>query len=166
MNTNTILLGVIALLLLVQTIQKLAGKSSGSSNNTEVIATNPVVNPQAPNVSPVNPNPVTPQPTAANTVASYAETEKDFGSVTMGSKHQHKFKVTNTGTNPLTYGQVTGDAGLTIVSYPTTSLAPGQSGEIVVEYTPDAAGAQTKQVHINANTEPSHNHLAIKANVK
>lgn len=170
MKTNTIILGIIAVLLAIQTIKSF--DSGGSKNSTDSAV---VGAPQQPSTNPVNPlaNPMQttptqtpPTPAAPVTTASYGATDHDFGTVKMGSKAKHTFKVTNAGLNPLTYSSVTGDAGVTIVSYPTSAIAPGASGEIVVDYAPDAVGQQTKQIHVNANTEPAHIHLVLNANVQ
>ncbi len=169
MKTNTIILGIIAVLLAIQTIKSFDSGGTKNSADSAVVA-NPqqTPNPMNPMATPVQTPPVQTPPVPAGpvTTASYGATDHDFGTVKMGSKTKHTFKVTNAGLNPLTYSGVTGDAGLTIVSYPTNAIAPGGSGEIVVEYSPDAAGPQTKQVHVNANTEPAHVHLVLNANVQ
>jgi hypothetical protein len=167
LTTNTILLGIIALLLAVQTITKLSEDEQPGGGAVVQTPTQPAVQPQVnPAVQPVQTITPTPQQTGPTTMALYDITEADMGPMKVGQKAKQTFKVTNTGQNPLTYTSVTGDPAITVLSYPTAPIPAGGKGEIVVEYTADAAGPQSRQVHVNANTEPGHVHLVVKANVQ
>ena len=176
LSLNTILLGIILLILVIQTIMMISDNGDGGNTSTTVadnttippaqdLSTlqnnNPVINPQQPQL-----NPAAAQPTGPTATGTYSENEKDFGSVKSSDKLRHTFTVTNSGTVPLEYGDVTGDAGVTIVSKPTDAIPPGGKGQIVVEWTPqNESGAVEKNVHVNANTQPNHIHLKLKGNV-
>lgn len=104
---------------------------------------------------------------SSNAVAVYSENEIDLGSVPAGKKVKHTFKLQNTGTDPLVYGDVTADAGLVVVDGPETTIPPGGSGSITVELnTENMSGPVNKIVHVNSNAEPAHFHLEVKANVQ
>ena len=175
LSLNTILLGIILLILIVQTIMMISDNGDGGSSSTPVadntsippaqdlstLQDNPVINPQQPQM-----NPADAQPAGPTATGTYSENEKDFGTVKSSDKLRHTFSVTNSGDIPLEYGEVTGDAGVTIVSKPTAAIPPGGKGQIVVEWTPqNESGAVEKMVHVNANTQPTHIHLKLKGTV-
>ena len=59
-----------------------------------------------------------------------------------------------------------GSCGCTVPEYPIQPIAPGESGDIKVVYSPGTqANQQTKSITITANTEPATTVLRIKANV-
>lgn len=190
---ETILLGVIALALVIQTFMMISG--GGKSNDTAAIAgpgieQGPPVGQNAPITQQQNNQPFQQQQPQAQqqqpqqqqqqpqaqpqqaennapaTSVSYSEMEKNFGTVSKSEKKKHTFKVTNTGSNPLQYGIVRGDAGANVLSYTQTPIAPGGTGEITVELDPSTLSGETQlNVHVNGNTEPSHQHLVVKVNV-
>lgn len=103
---------------------------------------------------------------AGTTKISFAEEKHDFGNVKEGEKVTHMFKFKNSGDKPLIISDAKGSCGCTVPEYPKNPIAPGESGEIKVEFnSKDKPGKQTKYVTLNANTEPSEMRLTITANV-
>lgn len=90
----------------------------------------------------------------------------DFGSVKSTSENKYNFQFTNTGDAPLVISNARGSCGCTVPNYPKTPIAPGETGEIEVIYSPkNQSGPQTKTVTITANTQPASTVLTIKADV-
>ncbi|MBA3899149.1 MAG: DUF1573 domain-containing protein [Bacteroidetes bacterium] len=111
----------------------------------------------------------TPAPayTGPTTIVQFEKSTYDFGKIIQDSKHSHKFKFKNTGSNPLIIENATGSCGCTVPEYPKEPIAPGASAFITVEYSPGKQqGANTKTVTITANTEPRETLLSISANVE
>lgn len=102
-----------------------------------------------------------------STTIEFEESEWDFGKITDGDKVQHNFQFTNTGSEPLTIKNAKGSCGCTVPEWPREPIAPGESGEIKVEFnSKKKPGKQTKRVTITANTEPPQSYLTIKADVQ
>jgi len=60
-----------------------------------------------------------------------------------------------------------GSCGCTVPDYPKHPIAPGESGELKIEYKPGKQeGKQNKTVTVTANTEPSQTVLRISADVQ
>jgi glucan-binding YG repeat protein len=162
MKIETVLLGVIALALVIQTFYMISGNSKSStptyippqsqnmrSNAQQNIqpqaqqpTNNPVnitTNPQGNQNQPVQINQNQPQQQQANpnaTTISLSESSVDFGTLTAADKKQHTFTVTNTGSQALSYAKVYGDPGITIESYPTQPIPPGGTGQIKFSFDP------------------------------
>ena len=159
------LLAVIALLVIIQTI-------IGPSKNSETSGTEPA---QLNNQSTVIPQgelnvPVNPAPQAAatpTTTMSFDKPDVILGNVKAGSGATHTYTGTNTGTLPLTFNNVQGDPGITIVSSPQSPIAPGSTGSITVQLSKDVQPGQLqKTIHLGANTEPAHFHLTLSATIE
>ncbi len=100
------------------------------------------------------------------TTITFAKEKHDFGNVKEGKRVIYYFKFKNSGDKPLIIFEAKGSCGCTVPEYPINPIAPGQSGEIKVEFNSKGkSGKQTKYVTLNANTEPSEIRLIIKANV-
>lgn len=148
-----------------------ATKAALNGNQTSVSnQTQPTVAPGTvqPGVNPVNANnPQTPEVDPANaTTMAFNEEAFDFGTIKEGEKVTHVFKFKNTGNKPLTISNARGSCGCTVPDYPKTPIAPGDQGEIKVEFNSQGKkGNQTKYVTLNANTIPGETKLTIKADV-
>lgn len=105
---------------------------------------------------------VVPLPT---TTITFEALRHDFGKMKIGSIGTYVFKFTNTGTEPLQITNAKGSCGCTIPKFPTGLIAPGESGEITVEFKPKAAGKVSKSVTITANTESRITTLFVSADV-
>ncbi len=175
-SINTILLGVIALLLGIQVINSFGeGGNNGGTNEATVASTDPTVN-AANNTTPTTINdltkptpPVTEpaKPTGPPTSVMFAQSQHDFGKIDQDTKNTYTFKFTNTGINPLTITDAKGSCGCTVPQYPKEPIPPGGSGDIQVEYSPaKQKGPQSKTVTVTANTNPPTTTLTIIADVQ
>lgn len=178
------LLGIIAVVLIVQTGLIMTSKNNADVNrgtgiNTQVQGgqtsiTIPAGEGMQSITVPVNPGqqpiPISTsagQPVLPSTTMVFEQKDVDLGTVNAGEKMMHTFKFTNRGSNPLKLSSVNGDAGATVISWPTEAIPQGETGEITVEFGGDVpAGFQQKIIHVSANTEPAHEHLTITATVK
>lgn len=87
-------------------------------------------------------------------VMEFSETDYDFGTVEQGEKVTHTFTFTNTGSSDLLITNAKASCGCTVPSYTETAVAPGETGEVNVEFnTAGKNGKQSKSVTITANTE-------------
>jgi hypothetical protein len=97
---------------------------------------------------------------------SYESTHYDFGTVTEGKKVKKTFTFRNTGTVPLKIFSAYGSCGCTIPTYPKELIAPGESGEILVEFNSKGrVGPNTKSVIVSANTLPQETQITFTVNV-
>ena len=171
------LLGIIAILLIIRTINGLSGTDSATANEQSDsnkpfvnqtgginVPSNPVnaipnqLNTQAQQVSPNQPV----QPSQPTTEMVFNNTSGDLGNIKIGSDATFSYKVTNTGTIPLIFSQVTADPGVTIVSSPKDPIPVGGNGEITVKVGNDIeTGAFQKTIHVGSNTTPNHMHLIL-----
>ena len=124
-------------------------------------------------VSPVAAKDEAAVPSGPTTAVKFDETSYDFGTITDGDKVRHTFKFTNTGDEPLIISNCKGSCGCTVPQCPKDPIAPGEGGEITIEYNSrgkskgQAEGKpDQKFVNVTANTEPASSRLTIKANVK
>lgn len=102
-------------------------------------------------------------PTGPTTTMEFEETEFDFGTVQEGEKVKHTYKFKNTGKEPLIISDAKGSCGCTVPSKPTEPIAPGKTGEIVVEFNSQGkAGNRNQKVTLTANTNPPQTFLSLK----
>ncbi len=90
----------------------------------------------------------------------------DFGKIAQGEKVMHTFKFENTGKSNLILSSVTAGCGCTVPkNWPKHPIAPGETGEITIEYTGTGNGAIRKSLSILANTRPATTLAHIKVHV-
>lgn len=91
----------------------------------------------------------------------------DFGEIIQGEKANTAFKFTNTGKNALLITDAYGSCGCTVPEWPKEPIAPGQSGEIKVQFnSANRSGMFNKTVTVVANTQPTSNSkLVIKGTI-
>lgn len=178
-QTNTILLGVIAVLLGIQVFAGLTKSNNSPAPRPAATQTQSPSQPQAQQTSLDNQNqqelnlegedninPNAPEPTGPRTTVAFNETFYDFGTIPEGVVRTKNFKFTNTGSEPLIISNARGSCGCTVPDYPKHPIAPGESGEITVEYnSTNRSGNVSNTVTITANTEPADNVIRISANV-
>lgn len=76
----------------------------------------------------------------------------DFGNINDDKAAVHEFKFTNVGTGPLTIQSVQGSCGCTVPALQKREYAPGESGQIRVEYNPhNRRGKQHTNVTVTSN---------------
>ncbi|MEZ4987959.1 MAG: DUF1573 domain-containing protein [Saprospiraceae bacterium] len=131
--------------------------------NVENQSVQPVTAPQMPAVQ----APVAPAaPTGPTTNMSFKETTFDFGTVTEGEMVSHTYSFTNTGKEPLVLSDAKGSCGCTVPKWPKEPIAPGQTGQIVVEFNSKAkVGKRDQKVTITANTNPPQTFIHLTGEV-
>ena len=158
------LLTVIAALLIFQSFNSGDDGLVSSKTNKEAIPQNTPITPTESIQLPPNPTPNAALP--PTTTMQFDSESADLGSIQISDGKTHTYSVKTTGGIPLTFNSIKGDPGLEIVSQPSKSIQPGESGKITVKVTDDAGtGPISKIVHIGANTQPGHMHLTVNANV-
>lgn len=97
-------------------------------------------------------------------VMSFDKVEHDFGTIDQGTPQETTFAFTNTGDAPLIITNATSSCGCTVPQYPkNTPIAPGETGELVVNFNGSGMNQVTKTVTVTANTEKGSEILKIKA---
>ncbi|MFK7933756.1 MAG: DUF1573 domain-containing protein [Saprospiraceae bacterium] len=105
-------------------------------------------------------------PAGPTTTMTFAETEFDFGTVTEGEKVAHTYAFTNTGSEPLILSNAKGSCGCTVPQWPKEPIAPGEAGEITVEFnSKNKKGDRNQKVTITANTNPAQSFIYLKGKV-
>jgi hypothetical protein len=133
-------------------------------------ALNSITGTEVQDVTPVNPaqqaSEETAVPTGPTTTVSFDEERFDFGEANEGEVVAHTYKFTNTGKEPLIISRAKGSCGCTIPKYTTDPIAPGESGEMTVEFnTTGKRGKKSQKVTITANTNPPQSFIYIEGNV-
>ena len=97
-------------------------------------------------------------------VMTFDREEHDFGTIEQGTPQETSFKFTNTGNAPLIITNATSSCGCTVPQYPkNTPIAPGESGELLVNFNGSGLNQITKTITVTANTEKGSEILRIKA---
>ena len=106
-------------------------------------------------------------PVGPTTTVEFSETKHDYGMIEQGEKVSHVFTFKNTGNEPLVLSNVKPSCGCTTPSWTKEPVAPGEEGEILVEFdSKGKSGKQTKTVTITANTEPAKTVLTITGEIQ
>ncbi|MFT2010375.1 DUF1573 domain-containing protein [Pontibacter sp. 13R65] len=118
-----------------------------------------------------NPNVVSSDNETATTgngaVIAFEEKEYNFGTINQGEVVSHTFKFTNTGSTPLVIESASATCGCTVPQPPKDPIAPGQSGEIKVQFNSTGkSGQQQPIITVRANTEPNIVQLSLKGTVQ
>ena len=97
-------------------------------------------------------------------VMSFDKTFHDFGQIAQGTPQQTVFTFTNTGDAPLIITDATSSCGCTIPDYPkNTPIAPGEQGQMVVNFNGSGQNQVTKTINVQANTANGSELLKIQA---
>lgn len=92
--------------------------------------------------------------------------EHDFGIINAEKTVETSFTFKNTGDADILISNATGSCGCTVPDYPKTPIAPGETGEIKVSFSPKGkSGMQNKTVTLTANTASGTEQLTVKANI-
>lgn len=167
------LLGLLALLLVLNLTGAFKGLFGGTSDADAKNAARENITSVTGNVSPengaaantaVNAEPEVPAGPA--TEVQWTEKEFDYGVIEQGEKVTHLYKFKNVGNEPLIISNAKGSCGCTVPQWPKDPVMPGESGEIKVQFdSKGKSGKQSKRVTINANTEPAQTFLTIKGEI-
>ncbi len=160
-TTGLLMLAVAVLLVNCQSGNKdVRSEARQNIENTGVQPANPAVDPNAPAATPA-------APSGPTTTMEFAETTFDFGTVNDGEMVSHSYKFKNTGSEPLVLSDAKGSCGCTVPKWPREPIAPGASGEIVVEFNSKGKGGKRNQkVTLTANTNPPQSFIYLTGEVK
>lgn len=89
----------------------------------------------------------------------------DYGEIAKGSDGVRVFEFTNTGDIPLVITRVNSSCGCTIPKKPEEPIAPGESGEIEVEYDTQIVGPIRKTITVYSNADVPAKSIKIKGRV-
>ena len=90
----------------------------------------------------------------------------DFGDIKQGTKVEHSFKYTNSGTEPLIISDVVTTCGCTATKWTKEPLLPGQSKELLATFDSNGKeGRQHKVITILSNAKNVPSRISIVANV-
>ena len=164
------LLGLVAVLLLLNLTGAFKGMFGGSSsdsvreaaraNNTSAVVAPTATTPGAATT------PAVEAPVGPTTTIEFEESTFDFGTIDAGEKVSHVYKFKNTGSEPLVIKDAKGSCGCTVPKWPKEPVAPGATGDILVEYNSKGKkGKETKRVTLTANTTPPQTFLTITGEV-
>lgn len=103
----------------------------------------------------------------AQGILAFDHLEHDFGSLQEGEKPTYTFVFSNVGDQPVRLVHVRPSCGCTAPSYSTEAVAPGQRGEVVVEYDSEGRpGPFSKTIDVEAEgAEQAHTTLRIVGTV-
>ena len=120
-----------------------------------------------PTATPAAPQPNVAVPSGPVTTVAFNENGTfDFGTVTEGKIVTHTFAFTNTGSEPLIISDAKGSCGCTVPSTPTAPIAPGEDGEVTVQFnSKNKKGARNQKVTITANTNPAQRFISLTGTV-
>jgi hypothetical protein len=122
--------------------------------------------PAAPAASSATSATTPPAPTGPTTTMTFEELTFDFGTVAEGEKVSHTYRFTNTGNEPLVLSDAKGSCGCTVPKWPREPIAPGEAGEIIVEFNSQGKkGQRNQKVTLTANTNPPQTFLSLTGTV-
>lgn len=104
-------------------------------------------------------------PQSGTPVIKFDTESHDFGTIKKGEKGVHEFTITNNGDGDLVIIDAKASCGCTVPEKPQEPIKPGESAKMKVEFSANAAGMQSKNVTVTANTAEQTHMLTIKANV-
>lgn len=105
---------------------------------------------------------------AAGPVTSLALSEDayNFGDIKKGESVEHKYEVTNTGSNPLIISSVKPGCGCTAPDYTKEPIMPGKKGTITLKFdSSNFDGPIQKQAEVFANVEKAPIIISFTGNV-
>jgi hypothetical protein len=93
-------------------------------------------------------------------VISFDKKIWDFGTITDGEVVEHTFRFTNTGTNDLIISNASASCGCTIPEWPKEPIAPGEKGEIKVEFNSNGKRHGNKRYYHTCKYKSGENHTS------
>lgn len=135
-----------------------------STNAPTADSTNAPANPTVAGTEVAAPVAKSNQPT---TTIALSESNFDFGNIKKGTKVNHVYEVTNTGTNPLIISEVKPGCGCTAPEFTKDPIMPGKKGKITLSFdSTNFDGAVQKYADVFANVEKAPIKLTFNANIQ
>jgi hypothetical protein len=98
---------------------------------------------------------------------TFKEETYNYGTIKAGTKVDHIFEFTNTGSEPLIISNATGSCGCTVPEYPKQPIKKGEKASIKVSFdSTGRVGLQEKTVTIASNATSGPKVLYIKGTVE
>jgi hypothetical protein len=100
-------------------------------------------------------------------VIAFGDPVFNFGLISEGEVIDHTFSFKNTGKSPLVISHIEGSCGCTVMrDWPKEPIAPGDSGEISVEFnSKNKGGKQNVAIRVLANTSPATTVLTMEGEI-
>ncbi len=119
----------------------------------------------APAPAPVEPSVAV--PSGPLTTMEFEASTLNFGTVIDGEIVNRTFKFKNTGSEPLIISDAKGSCGCTVPQKPTAPIAPGENGEITVQFNSKGKmGQRNQKVTVTANTNPAQTFVYLNGTVE
>jgi hypothetical protein len=140
----------------------ISGFAISCSNNAQETATETTDSNAA-----VQPSAQTPDaPVGPTTTVTFDESQISFGTIQEGEVVNQVFTFKNTGTEPLILSDARGSCGCTVPAWPKEPIAPGETGEITVQFNSAAKkGKRSQKVTITGNTNPPQTFIYLTGEV-
>jgi hypothetical protein len=147
-----------------------ACKNEGATTATETTPTTDTEASEATSATDLDAPGASDVPTGPTTTIEFENSTYDFGTIADSEKVQYSYKFKNTGNEPLVISNAKGSCGCTVPNWPREPIAPGSTGEIMVEFDSKGKGKeggqkQTKRVTVTGNTDPANTFLTITGTV-
>ncbi|MGK7390484.1 MAG: DUF1573 domain-containing protein [Candidatus Cyclobacteriaceae bacterium M2_1C_046] len=99
-------------------------------------------------------------------ILTFEKDTHDFGDIYQGDKVKHTFTFENTGNEPLIITNVQVTCGCTATEWPRDPIAPGQSGDITIQFdSTGKIGRQNKVITVVSNALNRQNRVTIVTNI-
>ena len=143
-----------------------ATANTASSSNTSTVSQDTLISKTA--NQPAATAAETPVDTANQTTIQWLDgVDRNFGKIKEGETLDVSFRFKNTGTKPLIISRVWAQCGCTVPETPQKPYPPGETGVIKASFNSTAKpGTNSKQVYMNANTNPVMSTLTFHVDVK
>lgn len=106
------------------------------------------------------------KPVPNQAVITFADTVHTINA-TQKNTLQTSYSFTNTGTTDLIIKSVHSSCGCAVIQYPKTTIAAGDTSEVVVSYTPQKdTGAIEEVIMVETNTLPILHTLYLRGNIQ
>lgn len=105
-------------------------------------------------------------PLGPTTTIEFDEIEYDFDTITSGEMVSRVYTFTNIGDEPFIISNARGSCGCTVPEWPKGAIAPGEQGQIKVEFnSKNKRGRRNQKVTITGNTNPPQTFIYLKGYV-
>jgi len=141
-------------------------KAEATTTNTAATTNEAAITPTSTNTA-TSTQQATVEPAALTKVEWLDGMDKDFGKIEEGKILEVSFRFKNVGDKPLVISNVSASCGCTVPETPKKPYQPGETGVIKASFNSTGkVGANSKQVNVFANLDPSMTTLVFRVEVK